>query len=90
MDEAKSGKVEYRTDRQAIVHLAIGKTSFSEEDLLENYAAVMDELIRDADAGERVLRVRVVSGEPSGEVVGRIEMRQHHRFETLCFIGICH
>src|SRR3954464_13223425 len=31
VDEAKAGKVEYRTDRQAIVHLTIGKTSFSEE-----------------------------------------------------------
>ena len=46
VDEAKSGKVEYRTDRQAIVHLTIGKTSFSEEDLLENYAAVIEEIIR--------------------------------------------
>src|SRR4029453_18498262 len=46
VDEAKAGKVEYRTDRQAIVHLAIGKTSFSEEDLLENYAAVVEEIIR--------------------------------------------
>jgi large subunit ribosomal protein L1 len=46
VDEAKAGKVEYRTDRQAIVHLAIGKTSFSEKDLLENYAAVIEEIIR--------------------------------------------
>jgi large subunit ribosomal protein L1 len=46
VDEAKAGKVEYRTDRQAIVHLAIGKTSFSGEDLLENYAAVIEEIIR--------------------------------------------
>jgi len=46
VDEAKSGKVEYRTDRQAIVHLAIGKTSFSGADLLENYAAVIEEIIR--------------------------------------------
>jgi large subunit ribosomal protein L1 len=46
VDEAKAGKVEYRTDRQAIVHLAIGKTSFGEEDLLENYAAVIEEIIR--------------------------------------------
>ena len=44
--EAKAGKVEYRTDRQAIVHLAIGKTSFDERDLLENYAAVIEEIIR--------------------------------------------
>jgi large subunit ribosomal protein L1 len=46
VDEAKAGKVEYRTDRQAIVHLAIGKTSFPEADLLENYAAVVEEIIR--------------------------------------------
>ncbi len=46
VEEAKAGKVEYRTDRQAIVHLAIGKTSFSEADLLENYAAVIEEINR--------------------------------------------
>jgi large subunit ribosomal protein L1 len=46
VDEAKAGKVEYRTDRQAIVHLAIGKTSFAGADLLENYAAVIEEIIR--------------------------------------------
>ncbi len=44
--EAKAGKVEYRTDRQAIVHLTIGKASFTERALLENYAAVIDEIIR--------------------------------------------
>ena len=44
--EAKSGKVEYRTDRQAVVHLAIGKASFDERALLENYAAVIDEIVR--------------------------------------------
>jgi large subunit ribosomal protein L1 len=44
--EAKAGKVEYRTDRNAIVHLVIGKRSFEERRLLENYAAVIDELIR--------------------------------------------
>jgi large subunit ribosomal protein L1 len=44
--EAKAGKVEYRTDKQAIVHLSIGKTSFDESALLENYAAVIEEIIR--------------------------------------------
>jgi len=44
--EAKAGKVEYRTDRTAIVHLVIGKTSFEERALLENYAAVIEELVR--------------------------------------------
>jgi large subunit ribosomal protein L1 len=44
--ESKAGKVEYRTDRTAIVHLVIGKTSFENRALLENYAAVIEELIR--------------------------------------------
>ena len=46
VEESKSGKVEYRTDRNAIVHLVIGKASFEERPLLENYAAVIEELIR--------------------------------------------
>jgi large subunit ribosomal protein L1 len=46
VEESKSGKVEYRTDRTAIVHLNIGKISFDERRLLENYAAVIDEMIR--------------------------------------------
>ena len=44
--EAKAGKVEYRTDRTAIVHLTIGKVDFPDSQLLENYAAVIDELMR--------------------------------------------
>jgi large subunit ribosomal protein L1 len=46
VEESKAGKIEYRTDRTAIVHLTIGKTSFDERALLENYAAVIEELIR--------------------------------------------
>jgi large subunit ribosomal protein L1 len=46
VEESKSGKIEYRTDRTAIVHINIGKTSFDERLLLENYAAVIDEMIR--------------------------------------------
>src|SRR5687768_15860992 len=44
--EAKAGKVEYRTDRQANIHMTIGKASFEERALLENYAAVIDEINR--------------------------------------------
>jgi large subunit ribosomal protein L1 len=44
--ETKSGKVEYRTDRQAIVHMAIGKASFDQPKLLDNLMAVLDEVIR--------------------------------------------
>src|SRR5947209_4531908 len=46
VEEAQAGKVEYRTDRNAIVHLVIGKRDFEERALLENYAAVIEELMR--------------------------------------------
>src|SRR3954465_12129621 len=44
--EAKAGKLEYRTDRGANVHVTIGKKSFDERQLLENYAALIDEIMR--------------------------------------------
>jgi large subunit ribosomal protein L1 len=46
VSEAKAGKLEYRTDRGANVHVAIGKKSFDERALVENYAAVLDEIVR--------------------------------------------
>ena len=46
VSEAKAGKLEYRTDRGANVHVSLGKKSFSERQLVENYAAVLDEIIR--------------------------------------------
>jgi large subunit ribosomal protein L1 len=44
--EAKAGKLEYRTDRGANVHLVIGRKSFDERTLLENYATVVEEIVR--------------------------------------------
>jgi large subunit ribosomal protein L1 len=44
--DAKGGKLEYRTDRGANVHVSIGKRSFGEKSLLENYAALLEEIIR--------------------------------------------
>src|SRR5271170_2278455 len=46
IEESEAGKVEYRTDRNAIVHLVIGKRDFEQQALLENYAAVIEELMR--------------------------------------------
>ena len=44
--DVKSGKVEYRTDRTGIVHIGIGKRSFEEKQLIENYQAVIEEIVR--------------------------------------------
>ncbi len=53
VSESKAGKVEYRTDRQAIVHMAIGKASFDADKLLDNYTAVIDEIVRAKPSGAR-------------------------------------
>ncbi len=46
VNEIKGGKIEFRVDRNANLHFIIGKTSFSEEQLVENYAAALDEILR--------------------------------------------
>jgi large subunit ribosomal protein L1 len=59
--ESKAGKVEYRTDRTAIVHLTIGKTSFENQALLENYAAVIDEIIRAKPSAAKGRYIRTIT-----------------------------
>ncbi len=61
VQESKAGKVEYRTDRNAIVHLVIGKRDFEEQHLLENYAAVIDELIRAKPSAAKGRYIRTVT-----------------------------
>jgi large subunit ribosomal protein L1 len=46
VQDIKGGKIEYRVDRQANLHFVIGKTSFSEDQLLDNYMAALDEVLR--------------------------------------------
>jgi large subunit ribosomal protein L1 len=61
VEESKAGKVEYRTDRNAIVHLVIGKRDFDERKLLENYVAVIEELIRAKPAAAKGRYIRSVT-----------------------------
>jgi large subunit ribosomal protein L1 len=61
VEESKAGKVEYRTDRNAIVHLVIGKADFDERRLLENYAAVIEELIRAKPSAAKGRYIRSVT-----------------------------
>ena len=44
--DIKGGKIEFRVDRHSNLHFIIGKASFSEVQLAENYAAALDEVLR--------------------------------------------
>jgi large subunit ribosomal protein L1 len=59
--EAKAGKLEYRTDRGANVHVTIGKKSFGERELLENYAALLDEIMKAKPAAAKGRYIRTVT-----------------------------
>jgi len=61
VSEAKAGRMEYRTDRSAIVHVAIGKTELSERELLENYAALIDEIVRARPAAAKGRYLRTIT-----------------------------
>lgn len=61
VSESKAGRLEYRTDRTGIVHLPIGKASFDEQKLLENYAALIDELVRAKPASAKGRYLRTVT-----------------------------
>jgi large subunit ribosomal protein L1 len=59
--EFKGGKVEYRTDRHANVHVPIGKVSFEPSALAANYNAVIDELVRVKPSGAKGRYVRKIT-----------------------------
>lgn len=59
--DIKGGMVEYRTDKSGNLHLIIGKRSFAETDLLENYAAVLDEVQRAKPAAAKGRYLRSIS-----------------------------
>jgi large subunit ribosomal protein L1 len=46
IQEQKSGKVEYRTDKNGIIHVPIGKKSFSEDKLTENFKAIVNAIVK--------------------------------------------
>jgi large subunit ribosomal protein L1 len=46
VSDIKGGKIEFRTDKHANLHFIVGKTSFSEQQLVENYAAALEEVLR--------------------------------------------
>jgi large subunit ribosomal protein L1 len=61
VSDAKAGKLEYRTDRGANVHVTIGKKSFGERQLVENYAALVEEIVRAKPAAAKGRYIRGIT-----------------------------
>ncbi|HKX91114.1 MAG TPA: 50S ribosomal protein L1 [Sphingomicrobium sp.] len=59
--DAKGGQVEYRVEKAGIVHAGIGKASFSEADLAENFRAFMDAIVKGKPSGAKGKFVKKVS-----------------------------
>ena len=59
--DSKAGKLEYRTDRGANVHVVIGKKSFDERQLIENYAALVEEIVRAKPSAAKGRYIRTVT-----------------------------
>jgi large subunit ribosomal protein L1 len=59
--DAKAGKLEYRTDRGANVHLPIGKKSFDERALVENYSTIVEEIVRAKPAAAKGRYIRTIT-----------------------------
>jgi large subunit ribosomal protein L1 len=59
--DIKGGKIEYRVDRQSNLHFVIGKTSFTETQLVENYATALDEVIRSKPSAAKGRYIRKIA-----------------------------
>jgi large subunit ribosomal protein L1 len=63
--EIKAGKIEFRVDKAGIVHAPIGKTSFPEQALLENFAALVDAVVRARPAAAKGQYIRTIALSPT-------------------------
>jgi large subunit ribosomal protein L1 len=61
VQDIKGGKISFRVDKQSNLHLVIGKASFSQEQLVENYAAALDEVLRSKPSAAKGRYVRKVT-----------------------------
>jgi large subunit ribosomal protein L1 len=61
VDEFRGGRVEYRTDRVGNIHVPIGRVSFDHDQLMQNYRAVIDELLRVKPAAAKGKYIRSVT-----------------------------
>lgn len=65
IDEIRKGRVEFRVDRTAIIHVPIGKVSFEQQQLLDNLATMVDAIVRARPSGARGTYVRSIALSPT-------------------------
>jgi large subunit ribosomal protein L1 len=61
VSDIKGGKITFRVDKHSNLHLIIGKASFTAEQLVDNYAAVLDEVLRAKPSAAKGRYLRKVS-----------------------------
>ena len=61
MQDARQGRVEFRLDRTALLHVPVGKASFSDDQLLDNLATLMDAVNKAKPAGGKGQYIRAVT-----------------------------
>ncbi|HET8750318.1 MAG TPA: 50S ribosomal protein L1 [Sphingomicrobium sp.] len=76
VNDAKSGQVEFRVEKAGIVHAGIGKASFSESDLKENFTAFMDAIIRNKPSGAKGKFLKKISVSSSMGPGVKVELEQ--------------
>ncbi len=65
IDEVRRGKVEFRTDKQGLIHVTIGRTHFTEDQLLENYTVIVDAIRRAKPAAVKGAYIRNIVISPT-------------------------
>ena len=61
INDIKAGKIEYRLDKSNIIHCPIGKASFTEEQLLDNYTALIDAIVKARPAAVKGQYIKSIS-----------------------------
>jgi large subunit ribosomal protein L1 len=61
IDEVRKGKVEFRNDKTGLIHVAVGKVSFSEQDILDNFLAIVDAIVRAKPSGAKGVYVKTIT-----------------------------
>ena len=73
--DAQHGRVEFRLDRQALIHVSVGKASFTSQQLLENIAAVVQEILKAKPSGAKGAYIRGIHLSPTMGPSVRMELQ---------------